>query len=56
MLFCHFSEQDKTPNFDGYFEILEKQKNKSTPIGSVNVQIKTLNNNYVNENKYFFEI
>ena len=51
MLFCHFSEQDKTPNFDGYFEILEKQKNKSTPIGSVNVQIKTLNNNYVNENK-----
>ena len=20
MLFCHFSEQDKTPNFDGYFE------------------------------------
>lgn len=50
-IFCHFSEQDKTPNFDGYFEILEKQKNKKEPIGRIDVQIKTLNSDYINKNK-----
>lgn len=46
MLYCHFSEQDKTPNFDGYFEILEEEN----PFGRIEVQIKTLNNNYKNSN------
>lgn len=51
LLFCHFSEQDKTPNFDGYFEILEKGDTKNIPIGKIEVQIKTLNTDYSNLNK-----
>jgi len=51
LIFTHFDEQDKTPNFDGFFEILENKANKSVPIGRFDVQIKTLNHNYKNENK-----
>lgn len=39
ILVPHFKSEDKTPNFDGYFELLEPGNVKSTPIGRYEVQI-----------------
>lgn len=47
----HFTENDKTPNFDGTFEICECTKAKKVPIGRFNVQIKTMSTDYKNYNK-----
>ena len=51
LIFTHFSQQDKTPNFDGYFEILKQATGKNIPIGRYEVQIKTMDHNYINTNK-----
>jgi hypothetical protein len=37
---CFFSENDKTPNTDGFFELIDEQ---GVPIKRFNVQIKTTN-------------
>ena len=37
---CFFSENDKTPNTDGFFELIDKQ---GVPVKRFNVQIKTTN-------------
>jgi len=42
----YFSERDKAPNFDGFFEILSDSE-KTVPIGRIDVQIKTLPECYV---------
>lgn len=50
----YFSENDKTPNFDGWFEICNKsalETEKIVPVQRFNVQIKTLNKNYCNDNQ-----
>lgn len=49
-MFGHFAELDKTPNTDGYFDILKREDNKSVPIGKFEVQIKTLDYDYSNSN------
>lgn len=50
-IITHFSQSDKVPNFDGYFEILEFGEKKNNPIGRIDVQIKTLDHDYKNNNK-----
>ena len=40
-IFTHFAEQDKTPNVDGFFELLKRNGNKSVPFATFKVQIKT---------------
>lgn len=47
----HFAELDKTPNYDGFFELCESGKNKRIPIGRLDVQIKTISSDYSNMNK-----
>ena len=49
-IYCHFNELDKTPNFDGSFDILDVQQHMSIPLGKFEVQIKTLNHEYTNSN------
>lgn len=51
ILVPHFKSEDKTPNFDGYFELLEPGNVKSTPIGRYEVQIKSLGHDYQNNNR-----
>lgn len=51
ILMPHFKTEDKTPNFDGYFELLAPGVIKSTPIGRYDVQIKSLDRDYRNHNK-----
>lgn len=46
----HFTENDKTPNFDGHFDICEPGERKDTPIGRFDAQIKSISN-YLNNNK-----
>lgn len=47
----HFAEGDKTPNFDGCFELCEYSQTKMIPIGKFNVQIKTMSKDYRNSNQ-----
>lgn len=47
----HFAEGDKTPNFDGCFELCENSHTKMIPIGKFNVQIKTMSTDYRNRNQ-----
>jgi len=47
----HFAEGDKTPNFDGWFELCENSHTKMIPIGKFNVQIKTISTDYRNSNQ-----
>ena len=50
----YFNVNDKTPNYDGYFELCDGiiGKNSTTePKARFNVQIKTVNSNYENHNK-----
>ena len=46
----HFEAEDKLPNLDGYLEICEPSNQKINPIGRFDVQIKSLNHNYCNDN------
>ncbi len=46
----HFDQNDKTPNFDGFFEICGLCEKKSIPLGRFDVQIKTISN-YLNTNE-----
>lgn len=46
----HFNELDKTPNFDGYFELCKNASRKKVPIGRFDVQIKTMSLKYSNDN------
>lgn len=50
-MYGHFEELDKTPNMDGYFDILKDENKKSVPVGKIEVQIKTLDHDYLNLNK-----
>ncbi|MDL2318739.1 hypothetical protein LJC74_06665 [Eubacteriales bacterium OttesenSCG-928-A19] len=49
----YFAGRDKAPNLDGYFELLTPSGEKGlyTPVGKIEVQIKTMQRNYVNNNK-----
>ncbi|MGM9969721.1 MAG: hypothetical protein ACI35S_04915 [Anaeroplasma sp.] len=49
-IFSHFTEQDKIPNTDGFFEILSKSETKRIPKARFEVQIKSLYKNYINGN------
>ncbi len=42
--FPHLFKIDKTPNYDGYIELIKDE----FPIGKLEVQVKTLKNNYTN--------
>lgn len=42
---AHLSENDKTPNYDGYLEILD---DKGIPIGKIETQVKTHREKYSN--------
>ncbi len=44
----HFSSGDKTPNIDGWVELCSDAKTKQVPDGKFEVQIKTLDSDYVN--------
>jgi len=46
-----FAEADKSPNYDDFFELLEKSPTKYIPTARTNVQIKTLERDYINHNK-----
>ncbi|SEA56741.1 protein of unknown function [Oribacterium sp. KHPX15] len=53
-LIPYFTVNDKTPNYDGYFELCDEviDDNKITePKSRFNVQIKTVNSDYKNKNK-----
>lgn len=50
----YFFKNDKTPNFDGWFEVCgerKDEKSKVIPLCRFSVQIKTLNSDYKNDNK-----
>ena len=47
-----FAEGDKGINLDGYYELLKQYSNKKIPCAKIEVQIKTMNKSYINENKY----
>ena len=47
----YISANDKTPNFDGYFEICKDTTRKKIPNERFDVQVKSLNHDYSNKNK-----
>lgn len=42
---------DKVPNLDGYIQVLQRMGNKVVPTSRFEVQVKTLNHDYTNNNK-----
>lgn len=50
LIMPHFESGDKIPNLDGYLELCEEAQKKINPIGRFDVQIKSLNHDYINNN------
>lgn len=50
LIIPHVESGDKLPNLDGYLELCEFAERKVTPIGRFDVQVKSLNHDYSNNN------
>lgn len=50
LMIPHLEAGDKLPNLDGYLELCESAKQKINPVGRFDVQVKSLNHDYRNNN------
>lgn len=50
LIIPHVESGDKLPNLDGYLELCKSAERKVTPIGRFDVQVKSLNHDYSNNN------
>lgn len=50
LIIPHIESGDRVPNLDGYIELCELAEQKINPIGRFEVQVKSLNHDYTNEN------
>lgn len=50
LIIPHLESGDRLPNLDGYLELCEFAKRKINPIGRFEVQVKSLNHDYRNNN------